>query len=162
MVSRLGAILLVLLLAACGDDSVTDEGAGQPADCYEGGCTTNELPFGQSADAPTLTEIILECQPGSIVVLATVTDAQGTPNLLGISQTIGVFPDRDCLTAPITVEDDLAGSGLEESFGDAVLAHENQALYDQICACDTWPVEVEFRDGDDNVTEGRVIATVRD
>ena len=65
-------------------------------------------------------------------MLATVTDAQGTANLLGINQTIGVFPDRDCVDAAITVEDDLAGSGLEESFGDG------------------------------NVTAGRVVARVTD
>jgi hypothetical protein len=162
VITRLCTLLIFASLAACDDDTVTDQGTGNPIDCYEGGCVTDDLPFSQSADAPTLTEIKLECQSGSIVVLATVTDPQGTPNLLGITQTIGVFPDKDCGDAAIEVEDDLAGSGLEESFGDVVLVTENQALYDQICACESWPVEVTFEDGNGNVTAGRVVATVTD
>ena len=162
MIYRCALILALSILPACDEDTATNQGNGQPDPCYDGGCTTSELPFGQSADAPTLTDISLECQSNSIVVLATVTDAQGTPNLLGINQTIGVFPDRDCQTTPIEVEDDLAGSGLEESFGDAVTTSENQPLYDLICGCETWPVEVDFRDGDGNTTTGRVVATVTD
>jgi hypothetical protein len=162
VIKLLCTTLIMLALVACDDDTVTDQGNGNPTDCYEGGCVTNDLPFSQSPDGPTLTEIKLECQSTSIVVLATVTDPQGTPNLLGIIQTIGMFPDKDCAETALELEDDLAGSGLEESFGDVVLVSENQVLYDKICACESWPVEVTFKDGDGNVTAGRVVATVID
>lgn len=159
MIYRCALILALAVLPACGRDTATNQ---QRNACYEGSCTTNDLPFGQSADAPTLVEIKLECQPKSIVVLATVTDAQGTDNLLQINQTIGVFPDKDCRETSIVVEDDLAGSGLEESFGDVILASENPDLYALICSRETWPVEVEFRDADGNTTTERVVATVTD
>jgi hypothetical protein len=162
VIYRCALILALAVLPACDGDTATNQDNQQPNECYEGSCTTNDLPFSQSADAPTLVDIKLECQPNSIVVLATVTDAQGTPNLLQINQTIGVFPDKDCQETSFEVEDDLAGSGLEESFGDVVLTVENPDLYALICSCETWPAEVEFRDADGNTTTGRVVATVTD
>jgi hypothetical protein len=104
--------------------------------------------------------VVLECQSSSIVLLAIATDPQGSANLIGVTQKAGIYPDRECSEAATILEDDLAGSGLEESFGDIVVAATNQALYDQICDCDEWPATVEFKDADDNTTSGVVLARV--
>jgi hypothetical protein len=156
----LAIVVLAIGLSSCDEDTVTNDGGGIPSGCYDSGCTTSDLPLVGATDAPVITDVALECQAQSLVVLATATDPQGTPNLLNILQEVGVFPDVDCQGAPIIVQDDLAGSGLEESFGDAFLATANQALYDQICACNSWPVNVRFLDANGNINSGRVLARV--
>jgi len=158
---RVGALFaLALSLISCDDDGISGDGNGSGASCYDGACATRDIPFSDAIDAPTLTDVTLECQSLSIVVLATATDPQGSSNLQDVIQTIGVFPNVECQGAQIIVQDDFAGSGVEESFGDAFLAAANQALYDQICACDSWPVQVQLEDADGNVTSGRVVARV--
>ena len=162
MLRSLALLVLALSLAACGDDDVNGNQNPTPNGCFDDGCTTNDLPFTGGTDFPTVTNVTLECQSQSVVVLATVSDPQGTANLLNVIQTVGVYPDADCVGTSIDLQDDLAGSGLEESFGDAVLAASNQTLYDQICSCAFWPVTVRFTDLDGNVTTGRVAALVTD
>jgi hypothetical protein len=125
-------------------------------------CNTVALPLSGTASAPTVVAVGLEVQASGIVVVAMVTDPQGTDNLLDVMQSISVFPDRQCAGAPIVLQDDLAGSGVEETFGTAVDAMANPALYNAIAAAVTWPVEVDFRDQDGNRTTGRVMASVVD
>lgn len=152
---RFGRIVVlpgVVLAMACGDDV---EG---PQD----GCDAVALPLSGAAGAPTVVAVTLEVQPSGIVVLATATDPQGTDNLLGVEQSIAVHRNAQCTGTPLVVRDDLAGSGVEESFGTAVDVTTEASLYAAIEAAPTWPVDVEFRDLDGNVTEGRVMATVID
>lgn len=139
-------------LGGCGSET-----AG-PADT----CGLAALPLSGSSAAPSIVAVTLEVQPSGIVVLATATDPQGTENLLGVNQVISVFPDARCTGTPRVLEDDLAGSGVEESFGTAVEAGADAALYGAIAAAATWPVEVDFSDQDGNRTLGRVSATVID
>ena len=94
--------------------------------------------------------IILDVRFESIVALATVTDPQGTANLLDVEQGIKVFPDLQCQGEPIFLRDDLAGSGVEESFGTVALA--GSPLYATIGREIGWPVEVLFRDAEGNLT----------
>ncbi|HEU4681471.1 MAG TPA: hypothetical protein VFS51_06990 [Gemmatimonadales bacterium] len=113
-----------------------------------------------NSDAPVVTDVALEAQAGEgIVVLATATDPQGSNDLRDVLQTVRVFQDARCELSPIVLQDDLAGSGLEESFGIAVPA-SNQSLFATIAEAESWPVAVEFRDIDDNSTSGRVLARV--
>ena len=145
-------------LASCEDEGGTNNGTA--ANCYAGGCQTRDLPLTDSADAPTLLEVKLECQPSSVVVLATATDPQGSANLQDVQQTIGVYPDENCVGTPLTVQDDFVGADIEESFGDVLTRAGNPALYDHICGCNRWPVQVQLVDADGHTTNGRVVAVV--
>lgn len=150
MIRNLSGILF-LSIAACGDDMGTF-----PFD----NCEIVDLPVAGNPNAPLVTDVTLEAQVGEgIVVLATATDPQGSDNLLNVLQAIRVFQDSRCDASPIVIQDDLAGSGVEESFGIAVPA-TNHALFATIAAAETWPVAVEFRDLDDNVTSAQVRARV--
>lgn len=141
-----------MITGACGSDSTG------PGD----NCDTAALPLSGSEDGPVVAVVSLEVQSGGIVVLATVTDPQGTDNLRDVEQSISVFPNALCTGSPIVVRDDLAGSGVEESFGTAIAAGDDPALYSSIAAAATWPVAVDFRDQDGNRTLGRVMAAVID
>ncbi|HEX2165729.1 MAG TPA: hypothetical protein VHG09_00705 [Longimicrobiales bacterium] len=151
-IHRLVAIVCVATTASCGSDST-----GPADDCDVAG-----LPLSGSEDGPVVVAVSLEVQPGGIVLLATATDPQGSENLLGVQQSISVFPNARCTGTPITVRDDLAGSGVEESFGTAIAAGDDAALYGSIAAASSWPVSVDFRDQDGNRTFGRVMAAVID
>ena len=143
--------VLILSLAACSDDG-TDPAADE--------CQLDELPLSGDSNGPLVTDVAIELQegPGGVVVLATATDPQGTANLRDVPQIIRLFQDARCERSPIVMQDDLAGSGVEESFGTA--APRSSELYAAISATDSWPVEVDFRDADGNATEGRVLARV--
>lgn len=54
----------------------------------------------------------------------------------------------------------LAYSGVEETFGTAVTASDNGALYTAIAAAESWPVEFEFADINGNRMSGRVRARI--
>jgi len=99
-------------------------------------------------------------QGTGIVVFATATDPQGSADLRDVLQSVGVFPDERCEGAPIVIQDDLVGSGIEETFGTAVEASSKQSLYASIAAAATWPVELDFRDIGGNRTTGHVRARV--
>ena len=142
--------VMVLALASCGEDSTDPDPCGDA-----------ELPLQGAAVGPVIVDVTLEVQPGGIVVLATATDPQGSANLLNVIQSIGVFPDRDCEGDPIVVQDDLAGSGVEESFGTAVDAVADVTLYGMIAGAATWPVTVDFEDLDGNRTTGQIRAAVQ-
>ena len=143
--------LSVLMLAACSSDPIRPDDE----------CNRVALPLSGSGDGPVVTDVALEVQEGEgIVVVATATDPQGTENLRDVVQSIGVFPDAGCEGAPIVVSDDLSGSGIEETFGTAVDASGNPALFAAIAAATHWPVEVQFADADGNRTVGRVSARV--
>lgn len=71
-----------------------------------------------------------------------------------------MFPDLTCQGAAIVLEDDLAYSGVEETFGTAVDALADPDLYAAIAAAADWPVEVTFKDVDGNTTSGRVRARI--
>jgi hypothetical protein len=102
----------------------------------------------------------LEAQDGDgIVVLVTAADPQGSENLRDVLQIVRVFQDQQCDGSPIVLQDDVAYSGVQESFGIAVPA-SNQALFNTIAAADSWPVAVEFSDANGNVTSGRVMARI--
>lgn len=126
----------------------------------ENRCGDTALPLAGFGAAPTITSVLLEVQAGGIVVLATASDPQGSGNLVNVTQEISVFRDARCESPPITVKDDLAGSGIEESFGTAVQAAAEPDLYSRIASASTWPVAVDFRDADGNRTIGRVRASV--
>ena len=143
--------ILSLLIVSCSDDAGTN-GADS--------CQVVDLPLTGNPDAPVVTDVALEAQAGDgIVVLATATDPQGSDDLRDVLQTVRVFQDVRCELSPIVLQDDLAGSGVEESFGIAVPA-TNQSLFATIAEAESWPVAVEFRDIDDNSTSGRVLARV--
>lgn len=122
-------------------------------------CQTVALPVSGDPAGPTVTDVGLEVQPDGVVLLATATDPEGTDNMLGVLQSIGVFPDGVCQGTTIMLQDDLACSGCEESFGTAVPA-TNQSLYNEIAAAQTWPVTLDFSDLDGHRTQGRVLARV--
>ncbi|TPW16640.1 MAG: hypothetical protein FD129_689 [bacterium] len=150
-------ILLAVTLAvsACSDDDGDDPSANA--------CNTENLPLTDDADGPVLTEVTLECQGANINVLATITDPQGDDDLLQVIQRIIVHGRSDCEgDLAYEVVDDVAGSGLEESFGIALDRATNAALFDQICSVTEWPVQVQLYDASGNVTTGRVMARVTD
>jgi hypothetical protein len=140
---------LTALLVACDD-------ATMPLDL----CQVSALPLRGNVNGPTVTDVGLEIQSTEIVLVATVTDPQGSANLRDIPQTIGVFPDARCEGAPIRLEDDLAESGVEETFGTVVTSTGNAMLYQAIAAATSWPVEVDFVDADGNSVAGRVNARI--
>jgi hypothetical protein len=122
-------------------------------------CLSENLPISGSQSAPTVKDVALELQTDGVVVLATATDPEGSDNMLHVVQTIGLFPDIECQGEPILVQDDIACSDCEESFGIAVPA-SNQSLYNQISASAGWPVTVDFSDIDGHKTQGRVLARI--
>jgi len=147
----LATLAFLLSSVSCGDN---------PAPTAEDICHTVALPLSGDPAGPTVTDVALEVQPtDGIVVLATATDPEGTDNMLQVLQSIGLFPDGVCQGAPIVVQDDLACSGCEESFGTAV-PPTNQTLYNEIAAAQTWPVTLDFSDIDGHRTQGRVLARV--
>ena len=107
-----------------------------------------------------VTAVGLEVQPGIIVAVATATDPQNTENLRDVVQSIGVFPSATCDGATLNVEDDLAGSGIEETFGTVVSQSTHASLYAAISTAQQWPVELRFQDRDGNRTVGRVLARI--
>ncbi|MEX1181805.1 MAG: hypothetical protein WEF86_01120 [Gemmatimonadota bacterium] len=121
-------------------------------------CETVSLPLSQSADGPVVTHVGLEVEEFGVVLVATATDPQGGDNLRDVVQRIGVYPDPACDGTPITLSDDLVDAGVEETFG--TVASAQQELYDDIAVRTQWPVHVEFRDADGNITSGRVLAQV--
>lgn len=150
---RREAALMALFVgsAACGAD---------PHQPITDACRAVSLPISAGVNAPTVTDVALEVHGYGVVVLATATDPQGSQNLLDVPQTIRLFSDSTCAATAISVQDDLAGSGLEESFGTAVTPSQNAVLYGLIAASKRWPVEVSFSDRDGNATTGRVRARV--
>lgn len=151
---RVGALIL-LFVVSCGDDTGPD-GVGGGSD---GACELEELPVQGSSNAPLVTDVALEVQDqGGIVLHATASDPQGDDDLHDVPQIIRVFQDPLCETSPIVLQDDLVGSGVEETFGTAV--ERGTALYDAIAASETWPVEVDFTDANDNTTQAQVLARV--
>jgi hypothetical protein len=121
---------------------------------------TVALPLTGAAAGPTVTDVGLEAQASGIVVIATATDPQGTADLQDVVQVISVYPDSECAGSPIAIQDDLSGSGVEETFGTVVEVSASPALYEAIANAERWPVEVDFGDRDDNRTAGRVMARV--
>jgi hypothetical protein len=145
-------IVLCLALLSCGDDT-TDPLDGDL-------CQVVDLPLSGEQNAPVITDVALEAQSGDgIVVLVTAADPQGSPNLRDVLQIVRVFQDDRCNGSPIVVQDDLASSGVQESFGVAVPS-SNQSLFNTIAAADSWPVALEFTDIDGNATSGRVMARI--
>ena len=146
-----GTMALAWGLVGCGDD---------PSEPEEG-CVLEPLPFNAQADGPTVTDVALEDQGGERIVLhVTATDPQGSADLVDVDQTVGVFPDARCEGAPVTLRDDLVGSGVEETFGTVVEAATDPALHAAIAGSAQWPVSVEIRDASGNVLSGRVAARV--
>jgi len=139
-----------LSLLSCSDN------AGTAGDS----CHAVDLPLSGEQNAPVITDMALEAQDGDgIVVLVTAADPQGSENLRDVLQIVRVFQDQQCDGSPIVLQDDVAYSGVQESFGIAVPA-SNQALFNTIAAADSWPVAVEFSDANGNVTSGRVMARI--
>jgi hypothetical protein len=143
--------LSLLVTVGCGDDSPA------PDDL----CDTVPLPLAATAAGPVIVDAGLEVQSSGIVAVATATDPQGSANLTDVLQTIEVFPDEHCAGTPIPVQDDLVGSGIEETFGTVVDISVNPPLYNAIAAATSWPVRLDFQDLDGNHTTGRVLAQVR-
>ena len=141
---------LSLSLVACGDNA-SDVGADE--------CQLVDLPLSGDANGPLVTDVAIELQEDDgVVVLATATDPQGSRDLRDVPQIIRLFQDAGCERSPIVMQDELAGSGQEESFGSA--APWGSELYGAIAATVGWPVELDFRDTDGNATSGRVLARV--
>jgi hypothetical protein len=138
-------------LAACDDD---ETGTGV------GACGTASLPLSGDADGPTVTDVGLEVQASGIIVVATASDPQGSDNMRNVLQSVGVFPDDTCQGAPVVLQDDLAYSGVEETFGTAVDAQGDPDLYNAIKTAPNWPEEVTFKDLDGNRVSGRVKARI--
>lgn len=151
MWTRAWMVVGTLALVSCSDGvTVVDDG-----------CMAGPLPLSGADNAPTVTDVGLEIQPDEgVIVFATATDPQGSENLADVVQTVGVFPDIGCNGTPVEIQDELVGSGVEETFGTAVSAVDDAALVQAISAASSWPVEVEFSDVDGNVTAGPVMARV--
>ena len=151
---RHSALLLLasVLVLACDDEPMPPDNADA--------CGAVPLPVQGASSAPAVTDVRLEVQPVVIVLHATATDTDGSGNINNVVQSIGVFRDRNCAGAPIVLQDDFVGSGVEESFGNVVARGEDEALFDSIAASTTWPVELDVRDADGNRTTGRVRARV--
>jgi hypothetical protein len=149
-------LALVLGVAACSDD---DDNGGDGDSC-----NTESLPLSDDADGPVLTDLVLECQGGAFLNLfATITDAQGTPDLEDVVQRLIVYGQDDCKGAvEFELMDDVSGSGVEESFGIVIERAGHEALFDQICASQEWPVEIHLYDNSAHHTFGRAMARVRD
>ena len=148
---RSGFSLLFVSLISCGGDNVGPAGSDS--------CNVASLPLDGEQNAPVITDVALEAQTGDgIVVLVTAADPQGSENLRDVLQIVRVFQDERCDGSPIVLQDDLAYSGVQESFGVAVPS--NQALFNTIAAADSWPVAVEFSDVNGNATSGRVMARI--
>lgn len=136
-------------------------GCGEDAMGPTEGCVLDSLPLEGQANAPTVTDVALEDQGGQRIVLhVTATDPQGSANLIDVNQTVAVFRNTRCEGTPILLQDDLAGSGIEESFGTVTDATMDAALHAAIAGSQTWPVELNFRDGNGNAVSGRVAARV--
>lgn len=149
-----GACLVALCIGAtaCGDDGV------QPPASE---CDLRALPFSDEPNGPLIVDVGLEVQVGEgIIVVATATDPQGSDNLDDVLQSAGVYPDEGCVGTPFTLIDDLAGSGLEETFGTAVSIDSEPALVARISAATSWPVHIDFRDLDGHRTQGDVQARI--
>ena len=148
--SRLWLGLVWLPLLGCGESPIDPTSQ----------CETVALPLTGATNAPTITDVGLEIQIGEIAVVATASDPQGSENVRDVLQTIGVFPDDRCEGDPIVLQDDLAYSGIEETFGAVVTSADNSGLYNTINGAASWPVEVDFVDIDGNRTTGRVRARI--
>ena len=154
MLRCLGALLLFSLVS-CGDEN----GPAGLNGNGDGACELEELPVQGSTNAPLVTDVALEVQGRDGIVLhATISDPQGGDDLEDIPQIVRVFQDPFCETSPIVLQEDIAGSGVEETFGMAVA--RGTTLYDAIAAAESWPVELDFRDADDNRTQAQVLARV--
>jgi hypothetical protein len=152
LIRRFSAVLCLSGIA-CSDDS-------GPTDIGDGACQTVDLPVRGDRNAPLITEVALEVQTGEgIIVLVTASDPQGSENLQDVPQIVRVFQDARCVGSPIVLQDDLAYSGVEESFGTAV-PRSNGTLFAAIAASERWPVELDFRDNDGNSTSAQVLARV--
>jgi hypothetical protein len=148
---RSGFSVLCLSLLSCGGDSSGPVG--------QDSCQAEELPLSGEQNAPVITDVALETQTGDgVVVLVTAADPQGSENLRDVLQIVRVFQDQGCDSSPIVLQDDLAYSGVQESFGVAVPS--SQPLFNTIAASDSWPVAVEFSDANGNTTSGRVMARI--
>jgi hypothetical protein len=142
-----GGLLLVSLLSC-------DDGMGS-----EDMCNAMSFPIMGTVEGPVVTNVTIELVGSSAVVRATATDPQDSPNLAGVSQTIGVFQDRLCTTEPITIADEVE-SGVQQTFGIVATTSDNPPLYTAIAGSLSWPVEVDFTDADGNRTTGRARATI--
>ena len=146
------AAVLLLFALACSSDNSSPTG--------DDTCQAVELPLSGEQNAPVITDVALEVQPGDgIVVLVTAADPQGSENLRDVLQIVRVFQDQRCEGSPIVLQDDLAYSGVEESFGIAVPT-SNHALFNAIAGADSWPVALEFSDANGNTTSGRAMARI--
>jgi hypothetical protein len=144
--------VLCLTFLSCGGDNAGPIGNDS--------CGAVDLPLSGEQNAPVVTDVALEAQSGEgIVVLVTAADPQGSVNLRDVLQIVRVFQDDRCNGSPIVVQDDLASSGVQESFGVAVPS-SNQTLFNIIAAADSWPVALEFTDANGNATSGRVMARI--
>jgi hypothetical protein len=144
--------VLCLWLLSCSDEKAGPTGSDS--------CHAEDLPLSGEQNAPVITDVALETETGEgVVVLVTAADPQGSENLRDVLQIVRVFQDQSCDGSPIVLQDDLAYSGVQESFGVAVPS-SNQALFNSIAAADTWPVALEFSDANGNTTSGRVMARI--
>jgi hypothetical protein len=108
-----------------------------------------------------IVDVGLEIQPGEgVIIVATVTDPQGSDNLRDVLQSVGVYPDEGCRGAPLTLLDDLGASGVEETFGTAINVDTDPTLYASIAGASSWPVHVDFVDLDGHRARGDVRARI--
>ena len=145
---------VVWVAAAVGVAACADSDPVSPADR----CDLRTLPLVGSASAPTVEAVSIEIQSSGLVLLLTATDPQGTEDLVGVVQQVGVYPDETCVGPPVPASDDLACSGCEESFGTVVSSGES--LYQEVAVAETWPVMVTVSDVEGNTTSGNVAARV--
>ena len=149
-----GACLIALSIGAT---ACVDDGVQPPAS----ECTLRALPFTDAPNGPLILDVGLEIQVGEgIIVVATASDPQGSDNLDDVLQSVGVYPDDGCRGTPLTLLDDLVGSGVEETFGTAVPVDTYPTLVAEITAALSWPVHVDFRDLDGHRTRGDVLARI--
>jgi hypothetical protein len=151
----IAALLIATSLAACGGESETN---GAPPAAVS--CQAASLPLEGSAEAPSLSELFLDCTADAVEALALVTDSSGSADLDDVTQRLRVHRSEACDAGVLEIADDVAASGKVEAFGIVFEKSELPTLYAMICSSERWPVDVELRDNSGNVASGRVGAAV--
>jgi hypothetical protein len=154
-VKPIAPILIAILLVSCGGESEMNGVTPAAASCQAA-----SLPLAGSAEAPSLSELFLDCTAEAVEAVAVVTDSSGSGDLGNVPQILRVHRSKACDAGVLEIADDVAASDEVEAFGIVFEKGELPTLYAMICSSERWAVDVELRDNSGNVASGRVWATV--
>jgi len=144
-------LALVLGAAACGDDEDNSDNVAK--------CGTEALPVFDDPNGPYLTDVALQCQEENLNLLVTITDAQGSVDLENVTQSLIVYGQADCEgDVGFEVSGGVSASGEPVSFGLVISRASHEALFEEICGAEEWPVEVHLYDNSGHHTFGKAMA----